>query len=556
MTRLGRGASRCAILIGLASPRLLHARLRTRPCAPAGKSIDTMLYVAVVPAVAVCSDVPSVDGRRGGRRVHPRERRHPDVAQHVDQGPGRRGRLLARYEPRAAVPILIEALNETSEPVRRAAARGLWTIAQNENPEVIGAAEARFPRCASRLGDASVSVAMNAAGALERLGEPAAALADVRRKALSHTGLSRLRALSRGTRAHQARPRCDADALRARVAVRRAQARRHAEQRRARATTFASRTPPCRSSVQLRRSRRADLRFERELPAARPGTADLLRAMAAATPPPDHFARTLIVADRIRRPRRRSPTAYELMAKLDTPVDTRNLGAGGSARTCGCARQQGDAVRALCNHRRQDAARDARARAPGRKQCVRSAVRVNALADARRCERCHAGPARGRSGGRQACCAAGVSSSCWRGAAGAVFDEAARALRFTERDFSRTAAMYLEALKRNRDVRRAGGASGLHRAGAQRSGAAGGSAAAVRECERPEGPSGGYRGARFDQAVVARIRRARRGCGRRHAAETGDAASRRERRRPPQVLRRVEGLATALRSRDSSMPGT
>ena len=41
---------------------------------------------------------------------------------------------LARYEPRAAVPILIDALNETSEPVRRAAARGLWTIAQNENP--------------------------------------------------------------------------------------------------------------------------------------------------------------------------------------------------------------------------------------------------------------------------------------------------------------------------------------------------------------------------------------------------------------------------------------
>ena len=42
---------------------------------------------------------------------------------------------LARYAPRAAVPILIEALNATSEPVRRAAARGLWTVAQNEKPE-------------------------------------------------------------------------------------------------------------------------------------------------------------------------------------------------------------------------------------------------------------------------------------------------------------------------------------------------------------------------------------------------------------------------------------
>jgi hypothetical protein len=55
---------------------------------------------------------------------------------------------LARYEPRAAVPILIEALNETSEPVRRAAARGLWTVAQNENAEDAAAARAAMP-CAA-----------------------------------------------------------------------------------------------------------------------------------------------------------------------------------------------------------------------------------------------------------------------------------------------------------------------------------------------------------------------------------------------------------------------
>jgi hypothetical protein len=35
--------------------------------------------------------------------------------------------------------------------------------------------------------------------------------------------------------------------------------------------------------------------LERELAAARPGTADLLRAMAAGKPPPDHFARTLVI---------------------------------------------------------------------------------------------------------------------------------------------------------------------------------------------------------------------------------------------------------------------
>jgi HEAT repeat protein len=90
---------------------------------------------------------------------------------------------LARYSPRAAVPILIEALNETSEPVRRAAARGLWTVAQNENADDAAAARAAMPALRIALGDVSISVAMNAAGALERLGDPASTLADVRRKA-------------------------------------------------------------------------------------------------------------------------------------------------------------------------------------------------------------------------------------------------------------------------------------------------------------------------------------------------------------------------------------
>jgi hypothetical protein len=95
---------------------------------------------------------------------------------------------LARYEPRAAVPILIEALNETSEPVRRAAARGLWTIAQSDTIDVVDSARAAMPALRVALADSSVSVAMNAAGALERLGEPTAVLADVRRRALRTAG--------------------------------------------------------------------------------------------------------------------------------------------------------------------------------------------------------------------------------------------------------------------------------------------------------------------------------------------------------------------------------
>ena len=95
---------------------------------------------------------------------------------------------LARHEPRAAVPILIEALNETSEPVRRAAARGLWTIAQNDDARGDGRGSRRDARAARRARRCQRVGRDERGGALERLGEPAAALADVRRKALRTPG--------------------------------------------------------------------------------------------------------------------------------------------------------------------------------------------------------------------------------------------------------------------------------------------------------------------------------------------------------------------------------
>lgn len=45
--------------------------------------------------------------------------------------------------------------------------------------------------------------------------------------------------------------------------------------------------------------------LEAELPAARPGTADLLRAMAVAKPPPDRFVQTLVAQAR------RAPTSSQ-----------------------------------------------------------------------------------------------------------------------------------------------------------------------------------------------------------------------------------------------------
>jgi HEAT repeat protein len=101
--------------------------------------------------------------------------RNMDVKDRVDAADS-----LARNEPRAAVPILVKALNEVSEPVRRAAARGLWTIAQNDNPETAAAARAALPALRIALDDSSVSVAIDAAGALERLGYPATSLIEYR----------------------------------------------------------------------------------------------------------------------------------------------------------------------------------------------------------------------------------------------------------------------------------------------------------------------------------------------------------------------------------------
>ena len=131
-----------------------------------------------------------------------------------------------------------------------------------------------------------------------------------------------------------------------------------------------------------------------------------------------------------------------------------------------------------------------------------------------------------------------------------MFDEARRAIRFTERDFSRTAAMYLEALKRNPDVAAQASFSSYIGQAHSEAGPLARRAATVRERERSERPAGGDRGARFDQAVVARIGRARRGGGGRSAAETGVAGGRRERRGPRSSSTAPSWTATVPRSRE------
>ena len=190
--------------------------------------------------------------------------------------------------------------------------------------------------------------------------------------------------------------------------------------------------------------------LERELPASRPGTADLLRAMAVATPPPDHFARTLVMqAD---APNGETvAAAYALMPRLDAPADL-DLWVPAAARALADPRRQEDAVRALRAVAGKtplgmpELARLAESSAPERRARERAR-------HARRRERRHAGSDRRRfwpPPSRRRCRRFGPCLRDER--AGPVFDEAARSLRYTERDFSSTAAMYLEALERNADL--------------------------------------------------------------------------------------------------------
>ena len=353
---------------------------------------------------------------------------------------------LARYEPRAAVPILIEALNETSEPVRRAAARGLWTIAENSNTEISASARAAVPALRIALADGSAAVSMNAANALERLGEPAAALTDARRKALRMPGASAYERFlaARGLIGIDAAPALAPYVLEWLF-----------EEHRRAATANSS---GARDNIRIANAALTQLvrsgdrgvlaALEREVGAARPGTADLLRAMALASPPPDRFAHFLVVqadassADIV-------GTAYSLMPARDTPPEL-DLWVPVAARALADPRRQEaavDALHAIAGKTpvgMSELARLAQGNAPDK-------IRVTALAtlglasDATR-ERPAAVVTAAKPAALQAFQAVLAGERV-----GPAFDEAARGLRYTERDFGRTAEMYLDALRRNGD---------------------------------------------------------------------------------------------------------
>ena len=354
---------------------------------------------------------------------------------------------LARYEPRAAVPILIVALNETSEPVRRAAARGLWTVAQKENPEEAAAAQAAIPALRIALGDSSVAVAMNAAGALERLGEPVSALAEVRRKALRTPGPY---AYERFLAARGLTGTDPPTALTPFVLEFLFEEHRRVDSRN---------STGARDNIRIANAALARLvetgdrdvlgMLERELATAKPGNADLLRAMAVAKPPPDRFARTLVIASDAQNADLVA-TAYQLMARLDGSADLAEW-VPAAARALQDPRRQAGAARALYDVAGKTAlgmpelARLAESAAP---EAVR-AVALGALASASDATRDR--PAAVLAAAKPPALRA-FRSVLARERAGPVFDEASRGLRFTERDFSATAAMYLEALEQNGDV--------------------------------------------------------------------------------------------------------
>jgi hypothetical protein len=355
---------------------------------------------------------------------------------------------LARYYPRAAVPILIEALNEPSEPVRRAAARALWTVARNENPEDAAAARAAIPALRIALGDVSVSVAMNAAEALEGLGEPPAALTEPRRNALRATGpyfaYERFQA-ARGLIGVDPAPALATFVLDFLFA----------EYKRLDSSDSSGARDNIRvaNAALLRLVQTHDRNvlsvLEVSLQPDRPGVSDLLRAMASATPAPDQFARMLIAESEAPNAATVA-AAYELMAKLDDPANL-NVWVPAAARALADPRRQESAARALKNVAGKtslgmpELAQLAESSAP---EAVR-VIALGALADASDATRDR--PAAVLAAAKPSAVQA-FQAALAREPAGPPFDVAGRALRYTERDFNRSAGIYLEALKQNRDV--------------------------------------------------------------------------------------------------------
>jgi hypothetical protein len=353
---------------------------------------------------------------------------------------------LARHEPRAAVPLLTEALNEPSEPVRRAAARGLWTISRNPNALEAAPARAAVPALRVALDDASLAVAMYAANALEQLGEAPASLAEARRKALRTPGpyvYERFLA-ARGLIGLDPPPALTTFVLEW----------LYAEHVRANSTDSSGARDNIvianATLVRLVRTGDRDVLavLGRAVSSNRPGAGDVLRAMAIAVPPPERFA-PLLVAESDAPGADAVEAAFALMPKL-VDRDDLNEWVPAAARALSDPSRQAFAARAL-----RDVAGKTTLGMPELAALATSgappevrAVALSALGDASDATRDL--PPSVLAASKPAALQA-FRAVLARERPGPPFDEASRALRFTERDFAKSAAMYLEALKRNPD---------------------------------------------------------------------------------------------------------
>ena len=428
---------------------LVHYRPGTRWLSSGIDGADTVTYTASMRlrlalaacAVAYAVGVPAADEAFVRASAGILQSRNMSVKDRVEAADA-----LARHAPQPAVPLLIDALNDPSEPVRRAAARGLRTIARDGKADDAAAARAAMPALRTALNDSSIAVAMYAADALEALGEPNATLADARRKSLRTSGpYSYERFLAaRGLIGLDPPPALTPfvlDFL-------------YDEHARANSNdSSGARDNIAVANATLARLVRTGDRgvlavLERAVASNRPGTGDVLRAMALATPPPERFARLLVTASE-------APdtdtvaAAFELMPKYATPADL-NEWVPAAARALSDPRRQELAARALRNVADKtvlgmpELERLAVSNAP---DDVR-AIALSALAEASDGTRDLPAPLLTMS---KPAALEAFRTVLGRERPGPPFDEAARALRYTERDFGTSAAIYAEALKRNPD---------------------------------------------------------------------------------------------------------
>ncbi len=395
------------------------------------------LLLPPINALAADATTRSLIGTIESRREEPRRR-----IEAID--------ALARHDAAAAAPVLIDALNDPDGSIRAAAAGAFWTLAVADDAVSRTAAEQGRAALRTALDDGSVNVAVEAAQALEALGESRESLAPLRRAALGARGpYTRARFLAARGLVGIERP---VRLLPYHIDWLRELHERYAEGE----VRLAAVESAGAALEQLARTPDPELgpALLGEFSLAHPATAELMRAAARVEPAPPGLTEACVAMlesmhDRVRA------AAIDLLAQRTAPADVARW-LTPMARVLERSPRPEDYVLRAALHALGSAARvDPSALvvlarwATGSQPAEFRAIAVDALAAASNALD-ESLPAAARDAARPVALEA-FAAILARSADDAVFRAAARAVPMTERDGARASRLYADALVANPD---------------------------------------------------------------------------------------------------------